>query len=180
MTRVACQHVTRRGGLACKQPQLAAWQAVSHAYAPCSAYTCFACHAAQRCCLLTYLICHAVQAVAAVNEQLAGGAFRLPGKKVATTIEPACDYYVAEASCAPSRLDLPALACGVYDATQALTCAPKLPCSGALPPANGSSAFATINVLSCHASLQTYHQQYLSKGGRFNRPQSAEKGCKDK
>ena len=27
---------------------------------------------------------------------------------------------------------------------------------------------------------QNYHQQYLSKGGRFNRPQSAEKGCKDK
>lgn len=29
-------------------------------------------------------------------------------------------------------------------------------------------------------SPQAYHQQYLSKGGRFNRPQSAEKGCKDK
>lgn len=40
----------------------------------------------------------AAQAVAAVNEQLAAGAFRLPGKKVATTIEPACDYYIAEAS----------------------------------------------------------------------------------
>ncbi|PRW33638.1 hypothetical protein C2E21_7673 [Chlorella sorokiniana] len=64
----------------------------------------------------------AEKAVAAVNEQLAAGAFRLPGKKVATTIEPACDYYIAE----------------------------------------------------------NYHQQYLSRGGRFNRPQSAEKGCKDK
>lgn len=42
--------------------------------------------------------CLAAQAVAAVNEQLAAGAFRLPGKKVATTIEPACDYYIAEAS----------------------------------------------------------------------------------
>ncbi len=39
------------------------------------------------------------QAVAAVNEQLAAGTFRLSGKKkVATTIEPACDYYIAEAS----------------------------------------------------------------------------------
>lgn len=28
--------------------------------------------------------------------------------------------------------------------------------------------------------LQNYHQQYLSKGGRFNRPQSAQKGCTDK
>lgn len=27
---------------------------------------------------------------------------------------------------------------------------------------------------------QEYHQQYLSKGGRFKAPQSAEKGCKDK
>lgn len=26
---------------------------------------------------------------------------------------------------------------------------------------------------------EEYHQQYLSKGGRFNQPQSAEKGCKD-
>lgn len=27
--------------------------------------------------------------------------------------------------------------------------------------------------------LLQYHQQYLSKGGRFNQAQSAEKGCKD-
>jgi peptide-methionine (S)-S-oxide reductase len=27
---------------------------------------------------------------------------------------------------------------------------------------------------------EQYHQQYLSKGGRFGSPQSAEKGCKDK
>ncbi|KAG5184159.1 methionine sulfoxide reductase [Tribonema minus] len=27
---------------------------------------------------------------------------------------------------------------------------------------------------------EPYHQQYLSKGGRFNQPQSAEKGCTDK
>ena len=26
---------------------------------------------------------------------------------------------------------------------------------------------------------EKYHQQYLEKGGRFNSPQSAEKGCKD-
>ncbi|EFN53814.1 hypothetical protein CHLNCDRAFT_25450, partial [Chlorella variabilis] len=55
-------------------------------------------------------------------EKLASGLFRLPGKKVQTTIEPATDYYLAE----------------------------------------------------------DYHQQYLSRGGRFNRPQSAEKGCNDK
>ena len=38
-----------------------------------------------------------LQAVAAVNEKLASGAFRLPGKQVVTTIEPAGDYYIAEA-----------------------------------------------------------------------------------
>lgn len=37
-----------------------------------------------------------VQAVAATNEKLASGLFRLPGKKVQTTIEPATDYYLAE------------------------------------------------------------------------------------
>ena len=26
---------------------------------------------------------------------------------------------------------------------------------------------------------EEYHQQYLSKGGRFNQPQSADKGCSD-
>lgn len=26
---------------------------------------------------------------------------------------------------------------------------------------------------------EEYHQQYLSKGGRFNQPQSADKGCTD-
>lgn len=26
---------------------------------------------------------------------------------------------------------------------------------------------------------QEYHQKYLAKGGRFNSPQSAEKGCTD-
>ncbi|KAL4419752.1 hypothetical protein ABPG75_006850 [Micractinium tetrahymenae] len=65
----------------------------------------------------------AEKAVAAANEALAAGSFRpVVGKKVVTTIEPAGDYYLAEA----------------------------------------------------------YHQQYLSRGGRFGRPQSAEKGCNDK
>ncbi|PSC69985.1 methionine-S-oxide reductase [Micractinium conductrix] len=63
----------------------------------------------------------AEKAVAAVNEQLKNGTFRIRGKKVETTIQPATDYFLAE----------------------------------------------------------DYHQQYLSKGGRFNRPQSAEKGSKD-
>ncbi|KAI3425163.1 hypothetical protein D9Q98_008934 [Chlorella vulgaris] len=64
----------------------------------------------------------AEKAVAEMNEKLKQGLFRLTGKKVETTIEPATDYYLAE----------------------------------------------------------EYHQQYLSKGGRFKAPQSAEKGCKDK
>jgi len=29
-------------------------------------------------------------------------------------------------------------------------------------------------------TAEAYHQQYLSRGGRFNQPQSAEKGCEDK
>jgi len=38
-----------------------------------------------------------LQAVAAANEALANGTFRpVVGKKVATTIEPATDYYLAE------------------------------------------------------------------------------------
>jgi peptide-methionine (S)-S-oxide reductase len=29
-------------------------------------------------------------------------------------------------------------------------------------------------------TAEAYHQQYLSRGGRFGQPQSAEKGCNDK
>jgi hypothetical protein len=37
-----------------------------------------------------------LQAVAEMNEKLKQGLFRLTGKKVETTIEPATDYYLAE------------------------------------------------------------------------------------
>lgn len=60
----------------------------------CALYCCTACLTVpRRTC--PRLLC--MQAVAAANESLAKGTFRpVVGKSVATTIEPATDYYLAE------------------------------------------------------------------------------------
>ena len=71
----------------------------------------------------TVLTVSVVQAIQSVNEKLQSNMFRrVLGKKVVSELEPASDYYVAEA----------------------------------------------------------YHQQYLEKGGNYNRPQNAQKGATDK
>lgn len=84
----------------------------------------------------------------------------MPAVQVATTIEPAQDYYLAEAyhQVWGMAVPVPGAACLLGGrACSALAC--RLP-DAPTPP---------------HTL-----QQYLSRGGRFNRPQSAEKGATDK
>ncbi len=46
-------------------------------------------------------------------------------------------------------------------------------------PYEGRQVVAEVQPASDYYIAEDYHQQYLSNGGRFNRPQSAEKGCTD-
>ena len=45
---------------------------------------------------------------------------------------------------------------------------------------NGKKAVTEVVEATTFYIGEDYHQQYLSKGGRFGRKQSAEKGCTDK
>ncbi len=132
--------------------------------------------------------------MAAANEALAAGTSRpVVGKKVATTIEPACDYYLAEARprawvvCAGwGDVLRGGWACGRAEQTTPRVClagkarfrACALPSEPWLAPS--ACGESMTNPATPYPALQAYHQQYLSRGGRFGRPQSAEKGCQDK
>ena len=116
--------------------------------------------------------------MAAANEALASGTFRpVVGRSVVTTIEPACDYYLAEVRCRVGG------AVGAVGATSGklllcLTrCRPRIALLS--DPLLRPRTLPCLSPPTCREE-QDYHQQYLSNGGRFKSPQSAEKGCKDK
>jgi hypothetical protein len=137
-------------------------------------------------CKLTCFKQSLLQAVAAVNAALAAGTFRrVIGKSVATTIQPAEDYYLAEVGvtgCVWERKKgrekgnekfalLVGLVVREMDSSAVVRAMSGL-CQHVLPSPCPRPLVT--------ARPQEYHQQYLSKGGRFSSPQSAEKGCKDK
>lgn len=47
-------------------------------------------------------------------------------------------------------------------------------------PVRGSKVVAELEEAGLYYVAESYHQQYLAKGGRMGRGQSAEKGCTDK
>lgn len=47
-------------------------------------------------------------------------------------------------------------------------------------PYEGNQVVSDLTAAGDYYIAEDYHQQYLSRGGRFNRPQSAAKGCTDK
>lgn len=51
---------------------------------------------------------------------------------------------------------------------------------GTFRPVWGKSVVTTVEQAGAVYVAEKYHQQYLSRGGRFGMAQSAEKGCQDK
>lgn len=48
-----------------------------------------------------------------------------------------------------------------------------------LQPKFSGQIVTEIEMMEKYNPAEDYHQQYLERGGRFGRPQSAEKGCSD-